>query len=188
MPLLITLLLEFSNSAPQREFSALLRALLQMKKFITGLSWMCVFQALDALKSALQQEPADPMVKAELHFSMGNQLREMNQLDQAFQVTVRLREQLFKYSLSTHSCLLGCSLPTDSSQTIWCIKNATAFKSRLTGFYQSSEKHETWGLFFCLWNMQFILKITWKHIFYDDIIFFIKEEILCIKKRSLLGS
>jgi len=69
-----------------------------------------VFQALDALQTALQQEPADPVLKAELHFSMGNQLREMNELDRAFQVTspaaVRPREQLFKYSLSTQSCLL----------------------------------------------------------------------------------
>uniref|UniRef100_A0A673JVN6 dolichyl-phosphate-mannose--protein mannosyltransferase n=1 Tax=Sinocyclocheilus rhinocerous TaxID=307959 RepID=A0A673JVN6_9TELE len=42
-------------------------------------------EALDALKTALQQEPSDPAVKAELHFSMGNQLREMNELDRAFQ-------------------------------------------------------------------------------------------------------
>uniref|UniRef100_A0A672NRH3 dolichyl-phosphate-mannose--protein mannosyltransferase n=1 Tax=Sinocyclocheilus grahami TaxID=75366 RepID=A0A672NRH3_SINGR len=42
-------------------------------------------EALDALKAALQQEPSDPAVRAELHFSMGNQLREMNELDQAFQ-------------------------------------------------------------------------------------------------------
>uniref|UniRef100_A0A671SZ17 dolichyl-phosphate-mannose--protein mannosyltransferase n=1 Tax=Sinocyclocheilus anshuiensis TaxID=1608454 RepID=A0A671SZ17_9TELE len=42
-------------------------------------------EALDALKTALQQELSDPAVKAELHFSMGNQLREMNELDRAFQ-------------------------------------------------------------------------------------------------------
>ncbi|XP_043093670.1 protein O-mannosyl-transferase TMTC1 isoform X2 [Puntigrus tetrazona] len=42
-------------------------------------------EALDALKTALQQEPSDPGVRAELHFSMGNQLREMNELDRAFQ-------------------------------------------------------------------------------------------------------
>ncbi|XP_016390792.1 transmembrane and TPR repeat-containing protein 1-like [Sinocyclocheilus rhinocerous] len=42
-------------------------------------------EALDALKAALQQEPSDPAVRAELHFSMGNQLREMNELDRAFQ-------------------------------------------------------------------------------------------------------
>uniref|UniRef100_A0A8C2PM37 dolichyl-phosphate-mannose--protein mannosyltransferase n=1 Tax=Cyprinus carpio TaxID=7962 RepID=A0A8C2PM37_CYPCA len=42
-------------------------------------------EALDALKTALQQEPSDPAVRAELHFSMGNQLREMNELDRAFQ-------------------------------------------------------------------------------------------------------
>ncbi len=47
----------------------------------------CVFQALDALKAALQQEPSDSAVRAELHFSLGNQLREMNELDRAFQVT-----------------------------------------------------------------------------------------------------
>ncbi|KAI5093952.1 transmembrane and TPR repeat-containing protein 1 isoform X1 [Silurus meridionalis] len=42
-------------------------------------------EALDALDRALQQEPMDPSVKAELHFSMGNQLREMNELDRAFE-------------------------------------------------------------------------------------------------------
>ncbi|XP_060759371.1 protein O-mannosyl-transferase TMTC1 isoform X2 [Neoarius graeffei] len=42
-------------------------------------------EALDALDRALQQEPMDPAVKAELHFSMGNQLREMNELDRAFE-------------------------------------------------------------------------------------------------------
>ncbi|XP_036374114.1 protein O-mannosyl-transferase TMTC1-like [Megalops cyprinoides] len=42
-------------------------------------------EALDALEKALQQNPADPMVMAELHFSKGNQLREMNLLDQAFE-------------------------------------------------------------------------------------------------------
>lgn len=49
-----------------------------------------VFQALDALKKALRQEPLDAAVRAELHFSMGNQLREMNDLDQAFQVNLPL--------------------------------------------------------------------------------------------------
>lgn len=48
--------------------------------------WVGVLQALDALDRALQQEPMDPTVKAELHFSMGNQLREMNELDRAFEV------------------------------------------------------------------------------------------------------
>lgn len=42
-------------------------------------------EALDALDKALQQNPSDLTVRAELHFSKGNQLREMNQLDQAFQ-------------------------------------------------------------------------------------------------------
>uniref|UniRef100_A0A8B9L0H3 Transmembrane O-mannosyltransferase targeting cadherins 1 n=1 Tax=Astyanax mexicanus TaxID=7994 RepID=A0A8B9L0H3_ASTMX len=42
-------------------------------------------EALEALDKALQQEPADPAVKAELFFSMGNQLREMNELDRAFE-------------------------------------------------------------------------------------------------------
>ncbi|KAG7455920.1 hypothetical protein MATL_G00246240 [Megalops atlanticus] len=42
-------------------------------------------EALDALEKALLQNPADPMVMAELHFSKGNQLREMNLLDQAFE-------------------------------------------------------------------------------------------------------
>ncbi|XP_069576395.1 protein O-mannosyl-transferase TMTC1 [Brachyistius frenatus] len=42
-------------------------------------------QALDALDRALQQNPSDLTVRAELHFSKGNQLREMNQLDRAFE-------------------------------------------------------------------------------------------------------
>ncbi|XP_073671117.1 protein O-mannosyl-transferase TMTC1 isoform X3 [Paramisgurnus dabryanus] len=42
-------------------------------------------EALDALKKALRHKPLDAAVRAELHFSMGNQLREMNDLDQAFQ-------------------------------------------------------------------------------------------------------
>ncbi|XP_046872257.1 protein O-mannosyl-transferase TMTC1 [Hypomesus transpacificus] len=42
-------------------------------------------QALDALDQALQQQPSDLSVRAELHFSMGNQLREMNLLDRAFE-------------------------------------------------------------------------------------------------------
>lgn len=49
-----------------------------------------MFQALDALKRALRREPLDAAVRAELHFSVGNQLREMNDLDQAFQVNVPL--------------------------------------------------------------------------------------------------
>lgn len=42
-------------------------------------------EALDALDKALLQSPSDSGVRAELHFSMGNQLREMNQLDRAFE-------------------------------------------------------------------------------------------------------
>uniref|UniRef100_A0A3B3RET1 dolichyl-phosphate-mannose--protein mannosyltransferase n=1 Tax=Paramormyrops kingsleyae TaxID=1676925 RepID=A0A3B3RET1_9TELE len=42
-------------------------------------------EALEALDKALQQEPKDRGVRAELHFSKGNQLREMNLLDRAFQ-------------------------------------------------------------------------------------------------------
>ncbi|XP_048864478.1 protein O-mannosyl-transferase TMTC1 [Brienomyrus brachyistius] len=42
-------------------------------------------EALDALDEALQQDPKDPGIRAELHFSKGNQLREMNLLDRAFQ-------------------------------------------------------------------------------------------------------
>ncbi|KAG9342637.1 hypothetical protein JZ751_016074 [Albula glossodonta] len=42
-------------------------------------------EALDALEKALQQNPKEPGVRAELHFSKGNQLREMNLLDHAFQ-------------------------------------------------------------------------------------------------------
>uniref|UniRef100_A0A8C9YZM5 dolichyl-phosphate-mannose--protein mannosyltransferase n=1 Tax=Sander lucioperca TaxID=283035 RepID=A0A8C9YZM5_SANLU len=42
-------------------------------------------EALDALDRALQQSPSDLTVRAELYFSKGNQLREMNQLDRAFE-------------------------------------------------------------------------------------------------------
>ncbi|XP_063073014.1 protein O-mannosyl-transferase TMTC1 isoform X2 [Engraulis encrasicolus] len=42
-------------------------------------------EALDALDRALQHSPSDDSIRAELHFSKGNQLREMNQLDRAFE-------------------------------------------------------------------------------------------------------
>ncbi|XP_054655852.1 protein O-mannosyl-transferase TMTC1 [Dunckerocampus dactyliophorus] len=42
-------------------------------------------EALEALNMALQQNPSDLTVRAELYFSKGNQLREMNQLDLAFE-------------------------------------------------------------------------------------------------------
>ncbi|XP_063357146.1 protein O-mannosyl-transferase TMTC1 isoform X2 [Pelmatolapia mariae] len=42
-------------------------------------------EALEALDKALQQKPSDLTVRAELYFSKGNQLREMNQLDRAFE-------------------------------------------------------------------------------------------------------
>ncbi|XP_061662803.1 protein O-mannosyl-transferase TMTC1 [Syngnathoides biaculeatus] len=42
-------------------------------------------EALESLNMALKQNPDDLSVKAELHFSKGNQLREMNQLDRAFE-------------------------------------------------------------------------------------------------------
>uniref|UniRef100_A0A146VID1 dolichyl-phosphate-mannose--protein mannosyltransferase n=1 Tax=Fundulus heteroclitus TaxID=8078 RepID=A0A146VID1_FUNHE len=42
-------------------------------------------EALVALDMALQQNPRDLAVRAELHFSKGNQLREMNQLEEAFE-------------------------------------------------------------------------------------------------------
>ncbi|KAK7878894.1 hypothetical protein WMY93_030828 [Mugilogobius chulae] len=42
-------------------------------------------QALEFLDRALQQEPSDPSVRAELLFSRGNQLREMDRLQQAFE-------------------------------------------------------------------------------------------------------
>ncbi|XP_061523855.1 protein O-mannosyl-transferase TMTC1 isoform X2 [Phycodurus eques] len=42
-------------------------------------------EALESLNMALQQNPNDLTVRAELYFSQGNQLREMNQLDQAFE-------------------------------------------------------------------------------------------------------
>ncbi|XP_061617506.1 protein O-mannosyl-transferase TMTC1 isoform X1 [Phyllopteryx taeniolatus] len=42
-------------------------------------------EALESLNMALQQNPNDLGVRAELYFSKGNQLREMNQLDLAFE-------------------------------------------------------------------------------------------------------
>lgn len=55
---------------------------------------LSLWQALDALDRALQQNPSDLTVRAELYFSKGNQLREMNQLDRAFEV------------LTAHCCCL----------------------------------------------------------------------------------
>ncbi|XP_060050573.1 protein O-mannosyl-transferase TMTC1 isoform X2 [Erinaceus europaeus] len=42
-------------------------------------------QALDAINKALQLEPKDPRVASELFFTKGNQLREQNLLDEAFE-------------------------------------------------------------------------------------------------------
>ncbi|XP_012575886.1 PREDICTED: transmembrane and TPR repeat-containing protein 1 isoform X3 [Condylura cristata] len=42
-------------------------------------------QALDAIDKALQLKPKDPKVKSELFFTKGNQLREQNLLDRAFE-------------------------------------------------------------------------------------------------------
>ncbi|KAJ8373507.1 hypothetical protein SKAU_G00040870 [Synaphobranchus kaupii] len=42
-------------------------------------------EALDTLEKALQLNPKETGVRAELHFSKGNQLREMNMLDSAFE-------------------------------------------------------------------------------------------------------
>ncbi|XP_066561389.1 protein O-mannosyl-transferase TMTC1 isoform X2 [Amia ocellicauda] len=42
-------------------------------------------EALDALEKAIQLNHGDPNMKAELHFSKGNQLREMNLLNHAFE-------------------------------------------------------------------------------------------------------
>lgn len=43
-------------------------------------------QALDAIDKALQLKPKDPKVVSELFFTKGNQLREQNLLDKAFEV------------------------------------------------------------------------------------------------------
>ncbi|XP_059508271.1 protein O-mannosyl-transferase TMTC1 [Stegostoma tigrinum] len=42
-------------------------------------------EALDAVKRAMQMKPKDPKILAELYFSEGNLLRELNQLDVAFE-------------------------------------------------------------------------------------------------------
>lgn len=55
---------------------------------VDGLWLYFVCQALGALDRALQQNLTDLTVRAELYFSKGNQLREMNLLDQAFKVVV----------------------------------------------------------------------------------------------------
>ncbi|MBN3273182.1 TMTC1 protein, partial [Polyodon spathula] len=47
--------------------------------------WGSHNEALDALEKAIQVNHKDPRVKAELFFSKGNQLREMNLLDLAFE-------------------------------------------------------------------------------------------------------
>lgn len=49
----------------------------------------CLFafsQALEAIEKALQLKPKDPKVISELFFTKGNQLREQNLLDKAFEV------------------------------------------------------------------------------------------------------
>lgn len=56
--------------------------------WLTVCDYTCVCQALGALDRALQQNLTDLTVRAELYFSKGNQLREMNLLDQAFKVLV----------------------------------------------------------------------------------------------------
>lgn len=43
-------------------------------------------QALEAIEKALQLKPKDPKVISELFFTKGNQLREQNLLDKAFEV------------------------------------------------------------------------------------------------------
>jgi len=43
-------------------------------------------QALGAIEKALQLKPKDPKVLSELFFTKGNQLREQNLLDKAFEV------------------------------------------------------------------------------------------------------
>jgi len=42
-------------------------------------------QALDAIDKALQLKPKDPKIISELFFTKGNQLREQNLLDKAFE-------------------------------------------------------------------------------------------------------
>uniref|UniRef100_A0A3P8UWG6 dolichyl-phosphate-mannose--protein mannosyltransferase n=1 Tax=Cynoglossus semilaevis TaxID=244447 RepID=A0A3P8UWG6_CYNSE len=62
-------------------------------------------QALEALDRALQLNPTDTAVRAELHFSKGNHLREMNQLDQAFEVPLFLSFYIFYISnIFSKSC------------------------------------------------------------------------------------
>lgn len=41
---------------------------------------------MDAIDKALQLQPQDPKVTSELFFTKGNQLREQNLLDKAFEV------------------------------------------------------------------------------------------------------
>jgi len=43
-------------------------------------------QALEAIDKALQLKPKDPKIISELFFTKGNQLREQNLLDEAFEV------------------------------------------------------------------------------------------------------
>lgn len=70
---------------------------------------MCVVipvcQALGALDAALQQNLTDLTVRAELYFSKGNQLREMNRLEQAFKVLFPSRT-LKKTETKSDRCVL----------------------------------------------------------------------------------
>ncbi|CAB1445425.1 unnamed protein product, partial [Pleuronectes platessa] len=59
-------------------------------------------EALVALDRALQQNPSDLTVRAELYFSKGNQLREMNQLDRAFEVVKIHKKYHYKSTDADH--------------------------------------------------------------------------------------
>ncbi|KAM4748733.1 protein O-mannosyl-transferase TMTC1 [Rhinophrynus dorsalis] len=49
-------------------------------------------KALEMIDVALQMKPKDPKVLSELHFTRGNQLRELNQLEEAFESYKRVGE------------------------------------------------------------------------------------------------
>ncbi|KAG9470556.1 hypothetical protein GDO78_017356 [Eleutherodactylus coqui] len=56
-------------------------------------------KALDMIDVALQMKPQDPKITSELYFTKGNQLRELNRLEEAFQVPQHCVELLYNLFL-----------------------------------------------------------------------------------------
>lgn len=86
---------------------------------------ICLCQALDALDRALQQNPSDLTVRAELYFSKGNQLREMNQLDRAFEVLLSLSLTVLP-QLSFPHPFSPAAISKNRISIMWALINTTS--------------------------------------------------------------